>query len=284
MEEKRTLWIVAAIGIFLLAVLGAALILYSPVRSPDTLTYSLEPGSNTWINPNKSIQNIDVQNNNLLNEKETTALKHPTDSETITSLQLSDTNNGTAPSDLSSDSQRTKDLTVYSTNTTVVTKDGVTMLDLSAKNKTAENTTTPPISTVREKPVQTTIIKKDISSTTNKKTPSKTAHSSKKTTATKKTTTSKTTSSRLSDAYWVQAASYTNKANAEKARDALLAEKIPGEVFTFKGADGVMYYRLRVGAYTTKSEADYWNTRIRLIDDFAKTQSYVTNSSLPAQK
>ena len=35
MEQKQTLWIIAAVGIFLLVVIGAALILYSPAMQTE---------------------------------------------------------------------------------------------------------------------------------------------------------------------------------------------------------------------------------------------------------
>ena len=98
----------------------------------------------------------------------------------------------------------------------------------------------------------------------------------------KSNTTSKaatTTSNKLVDQYWVQVASVTNKHNAENARAALAANKIESEIFTHKADDGKLYYRLRVGPYTTKTEAEYWKGRIALIDEFADTESFITNTS-----
>ena len=98
----------------------------------------------------------------------------------------------------------------------------------------------------------------------------------------KSNTTSKaatTTSNKLVDQYWVQVASVTNKHNAENARAALAANKIESEIFTHKADDGKLYYRLRVGPYTTKTEAEYWKGRIALIDEFADTESFITNTA-----
>jgi len=50
-------------------------------------------------------------------------------------------------------------------------------------------------------------------------------------------------------------------------------------VFTYKDSKGNLFYRVRVGPYTTKSEAEYWKNRIEAIDLFAKSGSYITNSS-----
>ena len=78
------------------------------------------------------------------------------------------------------------------------------------------------------------------------------------TTSTAKTTTSavKTAPTKLPDQFWVQVASFTGKKNAEEAREALAAAKISSEIFTYKDAKGTVFYRLRVGPYTTKSEAE----------------------------
>jgi len=39
-----------------------------------------------------------------------------------------------------------------------------------------------------------------------------------------------------------------------------------------------MFYRVRIGPYMTKSEAEYWRTRIAMIPEFAKNESYVTST------
>lgn len=52
--------------------------------------------------------------------------------------------------------------------------------------------------------------------------------------------------------------------------------RIPSEVFTYKDSKNTLYYRVRVGPYTTKSEAEYWKNRICQIADFKNSQSYIT--------
>ena len=75
--------------------------------------------------------------------------------------------------------------------------------------------------------------------------------------------------------YWVQVSSYAAKKNADEARAELDKNQIPCEVFTFT-KDGKLYYRVRVGPYTTKKEAEYWKQRIDSIDMFKGAGSYVT--------
>ena len=76
--------------------------------------------------------------------------------------------------------------------------------------------------------------------------------------------------------YWVQCAAYTSKKTADQARSKLDENRIPAEVFTYQDAKKNLFYRVRVGPYTTKSEAEYWKNRISQIDLFKTAQSYIT--------
>ena len=82
MEQKRTLWIVAAVGVFLLVVLGAALILYTPQSKQATIANSRVTNSSTasngWISlapsaPLQTSTNTDEkvdEESNVLSDKE----------------------------------------------------------------------------------------------------------------------------------------------------------------------------------------------------------------------
>ena len=51
MEQKRILWIVAAVGLFLLVVVGFALILYSPAQKQDPIITSNQSTNDIWASP-----------------------------------------------------------------------------------------------------------------------------------------------------------------------------------------------------------------------------------------
>ena len=87
-----------------------------------------------------------------------------------------------------------------------------------------------------------------------------------------------TTQENLVTQYWVQVASYSNKKGAESARSVLDSNKIPADVFTYVDNKENMFFRVRVGPYTTKSEAEYWRSKINNINEFAKAESYVTST------
>ena len=78
--------------------------------------------------------------------------------------------------------------------------------------------------------------------------------------------------------FWVQVAAYSNKKTAENARSFLSDKKINSDIYTYEDAKSKLFYRVRVGPFTTKSEAEYWQSKIVEIADFAKAGSYVTST------
>jgi hypothetical protein len=80
--------------------------------------------------------------------------------------------------------------------------------------------------------------------------------------------------------YWVQVTSLKSKKSAENAREVLDENKITADIFTYKDKKDQLFYRVRVGPYTTKSEAEYWQSKIAKIDTFASSSSYITSTTL----
>ena len=126
-------------------------------------------------------------------------------------------------------------------------------------------------------------VKKASTASTPAKTTAKSSVKSTSTSSAKKvektTTTKKATVAKIPDQFWIQILSSSVKKNADEARTTLDSKKLPAEVFTYKDSKGTLYYRVRVGPYTTKSEAEYWKSKIEEIEMFAKSGSYITNSS-----
>ena len=311
MEEKRILWISAAVGIFLLIVIGAAWILYAPHKNADSASaLTREQGENTWIlTPQASGSAVAETPNREASDTDREVPAHPAG--TAPTVLPSDTAALNAPSG-SMNTVQSNDLTIISNNTTVLAKDGVTTIDLTASGRAPEqqvieapagSQNAPDVKTVvpaqsgnelrATETAQTQSVKPATAGTqsaqstqTQKNAPSaqkaaaaKPANSAAKNTGKPKAAAAKTAS--VPDRFWVQAASFTDKENAENARSILASEKIPAEVFTYRDKSGKTFYRLRVGPYTTESEAQYWNSRIKLIEHFSSAQSYVTNSSKP---
>ncbi|GHU09469.1 hypothetical protein FACS1894151_07280 [Spirochaetia bacterium] len=69
------------------------------------------------------------------------------------------------------------------------------------------------------------------------------------------------------DAYWVQTGSFSTKALADSVKDTLAVKGITSVVEN-RDVDGKLWYRVRVGPYTTQTEADYWLILIKSINGF----------------
>ena len=327
MEQKKTLWIIAATGIFLLVVVGAALILYSPsLHQPSGLQAGFDPSSG-WISSTKTSV-TPIQDSTLSFNTETPAETEKTSATnndlTLSPFVNSANSEASKPAQNSENFVRADKLTVISDNATVYST-GTTTIDLNSlksspnggiiaknertasqinSNRIAEPLPPPPVreETVTENyyappapvakaapapkataqapkastPAKSTSTAKAPAKTSTKSTATASAKPTKSATAAKVASTAK----KAPDSFWVQAAAYTSKRNADEARTTLESNKIPSEVFTFTDSNGKTFYRVRVGPYVTKSEAEYWQTRIGMIDKFASSKSVIVNIAI----
>ncbi len=69
------------------------------------------------------------------------------------------------------------------------------------------------------------------------------------------------------DEFWIQTGSFSAKARADAAKEILSGKGIASLVVT-KDVSGKTYFRVRVGPYSSKSEADYWLSLVKTIEGF----------------
>ncbi len=306
------MWIIAAAGVFLLVVVGAALILYSPSLQKAKPVQTLYNPADGWISANPSSDTnpalADASNANpYQNPAELTSSSDPlaitsdaTNGESLSGQNdqpgmMNPYSNANAP--VKADS-----VTVISDNTTVY-GGSTTTIDLNAlKNGQAvasTNTVTPQNSLTENRISENTKSSESYSESsyyapvaTSKSVAEKTVAKAEtvkkaepkpaKTVAESKPAPKAKAAPAIPDRFWVQAASYSSEKSAEEARSVLESNKIQSEIFTFKDNKGKLFYRVRIGPYTTASEAEYWNKRIAMIDKFSDANSYVVNSSAKA--
>lgn len=289
MEERRTLWIITASGLFLLVVVGAAIILSTSTKGNKTQQAAFNP-TEGWTTPTTyAVQAIPATD--PIAQANTDAVSDAPASP-FEQVALNDT---AVPQQIQADN-----LTVYADKTTVYSEETVTTIDLNALKSstpavTANNPTTAaqiastkaaktesytynyeqpkPVAKATPAPVQTPAPAKPAPAPAATSAPAKTAAPAKPAVP---------ASLKVPDRFWVQVASYATKKNADDARATLESNKIPSEVFTYTDAKGKVFYRVRIGSYTTSSEAEYWKTQVAKIDQFADAQSYVVNSSAKA--
>lgn len=299
MEQKRTIWIVLAAGIFLLVVIGTAVIIHSGDAKKDTTAIVQNEKGSVWMSPDVAqSKREDFLANNVVSDP----------SDELPATQVSENSSVTSSMDSPAEGPaKVENMTVISTGSTNVYSigaEGPATIDLNnvaenepadtlpaskvpsvtAKNNAAEvairetnsvrrNIETDDVLTekvYREEPAkQVKPVKKAPAPVAKKTAPAKKAAPAK----------AKPAAEKIPDRYWVQCASYNAKKNADEAKAVLEGKKIQCEVFTHKDAKGNLFFRLRVGPYTTKGEADYWKKRIDEMPEFAKNGTFVTNTS-----
>ncbi len=73
--------------------------------------------------------------------------------------------------------------------------------------------------------------------------------------------------------YWIQAGSYKSMSGAQSAKEKLSGEGVSSRI-TIKTVDGTDYYRVRIGPYTNKQEAEKFLEWVKKIDPFKS--SYIS--------
>ncbi len=297
MEQKRTLWILAAVGVFLLVVLGAALILYSPsarINQTAVAARKANESSNGWISLAPSVQPVPLEPVQPIVERQ--------DSE-IPSVERGEAD---IPADNTNieEIEKTRiakvgDMTVIAENATVYNLNPAGNADntyVPPAYKPSEESTT--ISVLSERGEQSPVVPKSeaaknaVEKTADKRVAARNESSgtAKKPAAEKNAPTKSVAKSDVKSSaksavvaakkqYWVQVTSLTSKKSADEARAVLDENKISADVFTYEDGKKRLFYRVRVGPYTTKAEAEYWQAKITKIDMFSSTSSYVTSTN-----
>ena len=285
MEQKKTLWIALSACGFLLAVFGAATLLFSSRSDKDMLASSLKNSDSLYVAPPpahtaSSTNTAPVQDAFTVVGQNTPSV---TSSLGIPAEGVTDTDNGYTSA---AGVYQPSTTSTAQANTAFTVENGPVTTDIDTlKNGTDTPAVTPKNEKAKQDIQQTTAAKKTESTPAKKTAAGSSKASSAKTE--KKSSGSSTAKAAPAPAkqgsgttstaapYWVQVSSYAATKNADEARAELDKNQIPCEMFTFT-KDGKLYYRVRVGPYTTKKEAEYWKQRIDSIDMFKGAGSYVT--------
>lgn len=77
--------------------------------------------------------------------------------------------------------------------------------------------------------------------------------------------------------YWIQAAAFTSRTRADDLQRELAAKGL-STLITVKDLDGVTWYRVRIGPYTSEREAKGWLEKIRVVAGCA--EAYVSKQTV----
>ena len=276
MEQKKTLWIIAAVGVFLLVVLGVPAILHYPARNPVPAYASISPvekkaSQSGWTKPSADLTAPAKVNDLVVLADNATVYSQntTTPANNSTTIDLNALKNElVTDSQLQSQPQNINiTVNIPETDTKSAAKTEVQYVaKADTKADAAENTVK-------------TVQKAETKSSASKAT--KTVAQANANTSSKKSEAYAAKTEPKKPQYWVQVAAYSNKKGAEGARSVLDENKIPSDIFTYRDNKDKLYYRVRVGPYTTKSEAEYWRTRIIKINDIENAgDSYITSTTI----
>ena len=303
MEQKKTLWIIASVGAFLLLVLGIAWFNYTPKENLTTSGFTRlqkedVSRGNGWEKqvpvppPAPSFENTKVEDVVVVADNATVVGMNNSNTAESTTIDLNALKkelimeqNANVEKD-SSLAPVQNEVGAIEQSVPVPQNINITV-NVPEFNTEIENGVLPEKSnkfpTKKKFEKSESIVAKEIpvKKESKKSTPAKVVveNDSK---AAVKVSVDAPKPEKLITQYWVQVAAYGSKKAAEAARSVLDENRIPSDIFTYKDNKENLFYRVRVGPYTTKSEAEYWRTRINKIDEFAKAESYVTSTTKTA--
>ena len=289
MEQKKTLWIIAAVGVFLLVVLGVPAILHYPSRNPVPAYASISPvekskPSSGWTKPAAEVSAPDKVSDLVVLADNATVYSPNVTSPAPASNASSST--------VSADGATTIDLNALKNEIISETQASsqpqninitVNIPETKSTEKTSEKTTViTPFAEPRAPKTKTEVAKAEAPKPVSPVTPKPVKEKVTKTVSQPKPAAQPTPAPKAEPKktqFWVQVAAYSNKKGAESARTVLDDNKIPSDIFTYRDNKDKLYYRVRVGPYTTKSEAEYWRTKIVKIKEIDNANdSYVTST------
>jgi DedD protein len=92
-----------------------------------------------------------------------------------------------------------------------------------------------------------------------------------KTVASPNPSTSKPSSGKTINDYWIQTGAYSALVRAEDVKERLASNGLTS-IIENRVIEGTLYYRVRLGPYTSEREANYWLTLVKSIDGFGESQ------------
>ena len=274
MEQKKILWVILSVSLFVLIIFGIALFLYSPSRNSatalaggetvpyETTTTSANVDPDLWARDPDRVAGLDrnapAAAGNIINLNNLNIISTDGQSGQTNGIDVSDLTVQAGDADVSG---LPKDLAAQIGIDTA--PEQLEEQPVSAKKEEAPiqpqaavAVQTQPKSVVEKKPAQASA---SITIKPKAKTPAKPA------------------APQVQTLYWVQTASLASRINAERARDKLAAQHMKVEIFTKETSSGLTH-RVRVGPFTNNTEAKYWLNSIKKIEGFEK--SYVTEEKV----
>ena len=279
MEQKKILWVILSVSLFVLIIFGIALFLYSPSRNTATAqaggeTVPYESGSasasvdpDLWARDPDRVAGLDRNapsaTGNIINLNNLNIISTDGQSEQ-NGIDVSELTAQAGTAEVSGlPKELAEQIGIETTPEQPEAQPAPAKNEVPAQPQTAASVQPQPKLAGEKKPA------------VEKKSAQASASVTIKPHA--KTPAAQPAAPQVQTIYWVQTASLANRINAERARDKLAAQHMKVEIFTKETSAGLTH-RVRVGPFTNSTEANYWLNSIKKIEDFEK--SYVTEEKV----
>lgn len=244
MEKKKLLLVAVSVGVFLVIVVGAAILVFSPTGQPGVISDWRSPSGGPDI-PSRSATTDPTE---ILKSDELRGLQDASSSSPIQENRIYP--NG-EPSEIAAKTSEPKQEPKAVIN---VSRPQTAAVPSTSQEKPQAK---PPAQTAA--PVQAAAKPKPVSPVPSK--PAASAAAPKK----------------AARDFWIQAGSYSSRDRADNVKKNLSDKGITA-IITNQQVNNQMYYRVRIGPYTTQNEADYWLSMIKSINGFESSQVWESQS------
>ena len=261
MEQKKILLVAISVGVFLVIVVGAALLIFRANNSSPAIA------SGRYIPPGTSGIYLDTQplySGQPIQPGLENRGTQPQRTETASSIAEIIV----APRNGNNESNENSALPVSREN---INSESPTVISVS-RPSTVAVPDVPPASTRPSSTAQT-----PARLATPAPAPAQTAAPVPQSAPVQAAAATRPTTPRTHINYWVQTGSFTAMARAQGAKETLASKGI-ASIIENRDVEGTTYFRVRVGPYTSQNEADYWLSLIKSIDGFQNSQVWQTQS------
>ena len=271
MEQKKILWVILSVSLFVLIIFGIALFLYSPSRNSataqaggETVPYETAGTSaavdpDLWARDPDRVAGLDrnapAAAGNIINLNNLNIISPDGQNGQSNGIDVSELTAQAGTAEVSG-----------------LPKDLAAQIGIDTTPEQPEVQSTPAKKEAAPQPQTATTVQAQLKPAVEKKVAQASVSIAPKAKAS-----AKPAAPQVQTLYWVQTASLANRINAERARDKLAAQHMKVEIFTKETSAGLTH-RVRVGPFTNSTEANYWLNSIKKIEGFEK--SYVTEEKV----
>jgi DedD protein len=245
MEKRKLLLVAVSVGVFLVIVISAAILIFNPRSASAGAVSGPVPGNgmpsrSATADPSDMIQDPELRN-----------LQTPSSISPIQENKIYI--NSDSGSELTLD--RSTETGAAKTVITVPKPSSAAVPDLAAKPA------------VKAQPVQPAPAKKAPAPAAAAPAPAKKADTGS---ASKQSVSAAPVKKSYND-FWVQVGAFSTRDRADNVKKDLDDRGITA-IITNQDINGATRYRVRIGPYTSKNEADYWLAMVKSIDGFEGSQ------------